>query len=89
MLKLLILSVIIAATATVYGFKVNSIDGAQIDFGNFQHKKILIVNAASGSRYASQYASLERLYQLYKDSLIIIVFPSNSFGNMSSTAMVH
>jgi len=28
-----------------------------------------------------QYGQLEKLYQLYKDSLVIVAIPSNSFGN--------
>ncbi len=68
-------------TATVYDFSVTTIDGNNISLEQFRGKKILFVNTASSSSYTSQYASLEQLYQKYKDSLVIIAIPSNSFGN--------
>ena len=72
-------------TTNFYSLQANYIDGNPIDFTAFQGKKVLIVNTASGSEYASQYDSLETLYQQYKDSLVIIAFPSNSFGHEENT----
>lgn len=83
MFKLLILLATIVITPTIYTFQVPAADGTAIDFNQFQHKKILIVNTASGSRYASQFASLEQLYERYKDSLVIVAVPSNSFSHES------
>ncbi len=68
-------------TSVIYNLSLNDIDGNPIDLHQFQGKKILIVNTATGSSYVNQYASLEQLYQKYKDSLVIIAIPSNSFGN--------
>jgi len=45
-----------------------------------QNKKILLVNVASGGDDASQLLQLEQLHQQFKDSLLVIAFPSNSFG---------
>lgn len=66
---------------SVYDFTINDINGTPIKLEQFRGKKILFVNTSSKSIYASQYDSLEMLYQKYKDSLIIIAVPSNSFGN--------
>ena len=66
---------------SIYDFQVTDIDGNTINFSDFQGKNILIVNTASQSSYVNQYAELEQLYQSYKDSLVIIAIPSNSFGN--------
>jgi glutathione peroxidase len=67
---------------SIYSFQFNSINGnSVINMNNYQGKKILLVNTASGSEYTNQYAALEQLHQLYKDSLVIIAFPSNSFGH--------
>ena len=52
---------------------------------SFQGKKVMLVNIASGSRYSSQLSELQQLQQQYADSLVVIVFPSNSFGNESKT----
>ena len=69
-------------TNTIYHFKVLSIDGeSNIDFAAFKGRKILIVNTASQCGYTPQYNDLEKLYQSYKDKLIIIGFPANNFGS--------
>lgn len=64
-----------------YNSKINSIDGDLIDLNKFRGKHILFVNVASNCGFTSQYESLEKLSQKYKDNLIIIGFPSNQFGN--------
>jgi glutathione peroxidase len=64
----------------IYRFKVESIDGGVIDFSQFKGKKILIVNTASECGFTPQYKDLEKLYQQYKDRLVIVGFPANNFG---------
>lgn len=64
-------------------FKSNT--GNTIPFSNYQGKKVLLVNIATQSPNANQIAELESLYQQYSDSLIIVAFPSNDFGNESGT----
>jgi glutathione peroxidase len=82
MAKIFFMTVVLGIlTTSFYDFSINDIDGNTINFSQFQGKKVLIVNTASGSTYASQYQSLEQLYQKYKDSLVIVAVPSNSFGN--------
>lgn len=66
---------------SVYTFSFTGVDGSTVNMSSFEGKKILIVNTASGSSHAGQYAELEQLYQQYKDSLVVIAFPSNDFGN--------
>ena len=61
-----------------YSFSIESIAGNQaINFSSFAGKKILIVNMASGDTSFSQYNQLKELYQIYKDSLVIVVIPAN------------
>ena len=43
-------------------------------------KKIMIVNTASKCGNTPQYADLEKLYEKYKDKLVIVGFPANNFG---------
>ena len=60
--------------------KIKSIDGNEVDYSQFKGKKVLIVNTASECGYTPQYEDLEKLYETYKDKLIILGFPANNFG---------
>jgi glutathione peroxidase len=80
MLRLLILSLFFVGASTIYDFKVPSLTGGTIDFSQFKGKKIMIVNTASKCGNTPQYASLEKLYEKYKDKLVIVGFPANNFG---------
>lgn len=60
--------------------KVKAIDGTEYDYRQLKGKKVLIVNTASECGYTPQYEDLEKLYQAYKDKLIILGFPANNFG---------
>ncbi|PQA91890.1 glutathione peroxidase [Chryseobacterium shigense] len=65
---------------TIYDFKVEGLDGNEINFADFKGKKILIVNTASECGFTPQYADLEKVYEEYKDKLVIVGFPANNFG---------
>ena len=67
-------------TGSIYDFKVNGLDGKNIDLADYKGKKILIVNTASECGYTPQYADLEKLNKQYKGKLVIIGFPANNFG---------
>lgn len=66
---------------SIYDFKVESIDGKQIDFSKYKGKYILIVNTASKCGYTPQYKGLEQLYKEYGDKLVIVGFPSDNFAD--------
>lgn len=68
------------AAKSIYEFKVPALDGGTIDFASFKGKKILIVNTASECGYTPQYEGLEKLYEKYKDKLVVVGFPANNFG---------
>lgn len=82
-MKTLLLSLILSFTlvgGSIYDFKVPGLDGKDIDFSRFKGKKIMIVNTASKCGNTPQYADLEKLYEQYKDKLVIVGFPANNFG---------
>jgi len=78
-LMAVVVSMILSGT-TVYDFKVPGLLGGTIDFSTFKGKKIMIVNTASKCGNTPQYAELEKLYEQYKDKLVIVGFPANNFG---------
>ncbi|NCI51731.1 glutathione peroxidase [Sediminibacterium roseum] len=65
---------------SIHAFKVKSIEGKTIDFSKFKGKKILVVNTASKCGYTKQYEQLEKVYEEYKDKLVVVGFPANNFG---------
>ena len=70
-----------AATKNIYDFSIKSITGGTIDFSQYKGKMILIVNTASKCGFTPQYEGLEKLYQQYKDKLVIVGFPSADFAD--------
>lgn len=69
----------IANLPDIYSFKVEGLSGDSIDFSAFKGKKIMIVNTASKCGLTPQYEGLEKLYNTYKDELVIVGFPANDF----------
>jgi glutathione peroxidase len=77
---MILASALMVNAQSIHSFKVKGLDGKQIDFASFKGKKILVVNTASKCGYTPQYESLEKVYEQYKDKLVIIGFPCNQFG---------
>jgi len=77
---ILLISSNIMAQNNIYSFKVNALDGSEIDFSDFKGKKILLVNTASECGFTKQYKQLQELWEMKKDKLVIIGVPANNFG---------
>src|SRR5580658_8216773 len=68
------------STPAALNFKVQSLDGKDVDLAQYQGKVVLIVNVASKCGLTPQYKALEALYQKYNDKgLVILGFPCNQF----------
>jgi len=69
--------------ATIYDFKMNTIEGGkEIRLSDYKGKKILIVNTACKSPYTFQLAGLQQLYTGYREKLVVIAVPAgDDFGN--------
>jgi glutathione peroxidase len=80
MLRIAFLAFAFAAVTSIYDFKVPGLDGNTIDLSKYKGKKILIVNTASKCGFTPQYEDLQKLYDAYKDKLVIVGFPANNFG---------
>jgi glutathione peroxidase len=66
--------------STFYDIEINMINGDLLDLNSYKGKYVLIVNVASKCGFTSQYESLQKLYEQYKDKLVVIGVPCNQFG---------
>jgi glutathione peroxidase len=67
---------------TFFDFKINSINGDELDLSTFSGKTILLVNVASKCGFTKQYNDLQKLYDDFNDKgLIVIGVPTNQFGS--------
>src|SRR5437868_4725203 len=62
-------------------FKVQSLEGKDVDLSQYKGKVVLIVNVASKCGLTPQYKALEALYKKYDDKgFVILGFPCNQFN---------
>lgn len=64
---------------SVYDLRLTLNNGDTLALSALQGRKILLVNTASDCGYTNQYEELQKLYDQYKDKLVIIGFPANDF----------
>jgi len=62
-------------------FKVKDIDGQDVDLSRYQGQVVLVVNVASFCGNTPQYATLQKIYEQYKNQgFVVLGFPANEFG---------
>jgi len=81
MIYKILLAVLLFLPTSIYTFYFNDASGSPVQLSKFRGKKILIVNVATGSKRVGQLSELQTLQNRFSDSLVIIAFPSNSFGH--------
>ncbi len=67
--------------STALNFKMESLEGKEVDLSKYKGKVTMIVNTASKCGNTPQYAGLEKLHEKYAEKgLAILGFPANEFG---------
>lgn len=69
------------SSESIYDIKINSLAGEPIDLSSYKDKYILFVNVASECGFTGQYEGMQKLYDTYKDQLMVIGVPCNQFGS--------
>lgn len=64
---------------SIYDFKINSLEGKEINLSQYKGKYMLIVNTASKCGYTPQYTDLEKLHEQFGDKVAVLGFPANNF----------
>ncbi len=66
---------------SAHDFDFTSINGTPLSLSRLEGYVVLIVNTASQCGYTPQYASLQKLWERYRNrGLVILGIPSNDFG---------
>ncbi len=68
------------ATTSFHDLKATLNNGSELDFATLKNKKVLIVNTASECGYTAQYEGLQALQEKFDNTLIVLGFPANDFG---------
>jgi len=82
----LVIAALVFFQSSIYPLSFFTAGGEQIHMEQFRGKKILLVNIATESKYAGQLGELQQLQEQFGDKLVVIAFPSNSFGHESSSS---
>ncbi len=72
---------ITTAGQSIYDFRINSLEGEEIDFARYRGKSLLIVNVASKCGFTPQYADLQKLHDEFGEKVVVLGFPANNFGS--------
>ncbi len=66
---------------SIHQFKVNLLNGENINLDTYKGKVLLVVNTASACGFVGQLQELQELRDTYKDrNFEVLAFPSNDFG---------
>jgi len=72
------------ALGSFYNFKMNSLDGQEIDLSKYQGKKIVVLNVASKCGFTPQYADWQKFHEEHGEDVVVLGFPANNFGAQES-----
>ncbi len=69
------------SSESIYDIQINKLSGEPLGLSTYKDKYLLFVNVASECGFTGQYEGLQKLYDQYKNKLMVIGVPCNQFGN--------
>ena len=64
-----------------YDFAFKDLDGSELSLAEFKNKVIIVVNVASQCGFTSQYADMQKIWEMYQEKNVVVLgVPSNDFG---------
>lgn len=75
----LMAALVLTSGAMAEDFRFASIDGGEIDLGEWHGKPVLVVNTASLCGFAGQFDGLQALHDRYGDRALVLAVPSDDF----------
>ena len=67
---------------TIRNFSARTVDGDEVDLGDYFGQVLLIVNTATECGLANQFRALQQIHARYHDAgFSVLAFPCNQFGN--------
>ena len=74
----------ISVSQSIHDIEIQILEGKPIDLNIYKGKYLLLVNVASKCGFTGQYKDLQKLYDTYKDQLMVVGVPCNQFGGQES-----
>jgi glutathione peroxidase len=80
LLTLVATALLLSPAFAADSFRFQSIDGGEINLGDWRGKPVLVVNTASLCGYAGQFDALQALHDRFGDKALILAVPSDDFN---------
>ena len=68
------------ANGSLYNYKMESLEGEEIDLSQYKGKKVVLLNVASKCGFTPQYADWQKFHEEHGEDIVVLGFPANNFG---------
>ncbi|KPM48066.1 glutathione peroxidase [Jiulongibacter sediminis] len=68
------------ANGSLYDYKMESLEGEEIDLSQYKGKKVVLLNVASKCGFTPQYADWQKFHEEHGEDIVVLGFPANNFG---------
>ena len=65
---------------SLHDFKMESLNGEEIDLSIYKGKKVVLLNVASKCGFTPQYTDWQKFHEEHGQDIVVLGFPANNFG---------